>query len=229
MLRRRRLASLVALLSALACGSGDSDGGGTETDVGTEGATTPVTHGSNSSVSVTVTNGSQTFTNTSDPTTDPTGDPSSSDPSTSGTDDDADTSTASPDSSDGGATTASSTSDDGGGTTASDTGAPGGTCCEAHAEAGCGDAAIEACVCEDDDFCCRTGWDDVCTVQVVVLGCGECPGIGGDGDCCAAHGNPGCDDAEVEACVCTMDYVCCLEPWDELCVDAAADCGAACE
>ena len=34
------------------------------------------------------------------------------------------------------------------------------------------------------------------------------------------------DDEAVEACVCDMDYVCCLEPWDALCVEAAADCGA---
>jgi hypothetical protein len=98
----------------------------------------------------------------------------------------------------------------------------------AQDDGGCGDAAIEACVCAMDDFCCQTSWDDFCTVQVVILGCGTCPGIGGDGDCCAAHGNPGCDDDRVEACVCDMDYVCCLEPWDEICVGEADGCGAMC-
>ena len=91
------------------------------------------------------------------------------------------------------------------------------------------DAMVKSCVCAGDDFCCTVQWDLFCTVQVVRLGCGECPGIGGDGDCCAAHGNPGCDDESVEQCVCEMDFVCCLQPWDDVCVQTASDsCGAAC-
>ena len=110
-----------------------------------------------------------------------------------------------------------------------DTGNPGGPCCDAQDAAGCGDDTIESCVCAGDDFCCTVQWDLFCTVQVVRLGCGECPGIGGDGDCCAAHGNPGCDDESVEQCVCEMDFVCCLQPWDDVCVQTASDsCGAAC-
>jgi hypothetical protein len=225
---RRLLFCCFAL--GIACGDGDGDdNAGTDTEFATGSATTPVTHGSAS----TVTAASMTFTNTSDPTGDPSGDPSVSitdDPTAETTmDPDATasaTTTAGPESTGGGATTGAPTSDDGG--TTSDTGDPGGPCCSAQNGAGCGDAVVEACVCATDDFCCATAWDDFCTVQVVILGCAECPGIGGDGDCCAAHGNPGCDDAAVEACVCEMDYVCCLEPWDELCVDAAADCGAMC-
>jgi hypothetical protein len=75
-------------------------------------------------------------------------------------------------------------------------------------------------VCQTDDFCCTTVWDVVCTVQVVTLGCAECEGIGGGGDCCAPNGSPGCDDDAVEACVCESDYLCCTSDWDMLCVDA---------
>jgi len=94
--------------------------------------------------------------------------------------------------------------------------------------AGCGDASVEACVCAAESFCCDVEWDVVCTVQTVLLGCAKCPGIGGGGDCCAAHGNPGCDDDMVEQCVCNEDYVCCVDQWDDICVDIAMSTCAAC-
>ena len=48
------------------------------------------------------------------------------------------------------------------------------------------------------------------------------------GDCCVAHGGLGCDDPAVEACVCALDDVCCSAGWDEICVEEAGQCGAAC-
>ena len=49
------------------------------------------------------------------------------------------------------------------------------------------------------------------------------------GDCCAAHGGPGCDDSTCESCVCDIDPVCCLTPWDVVCsAEAANDCAIAC-
>jgi hypothetical protein len=35
-------------------------------------------------------------------------------------------------------------------------------CCEAHAGAGCGDPALEACVCELRPECCSERWDETC-------------------------------------------------------------------
>lgn len=117
-------------------------------------------------------------------------------------------------------------SDEGSATEGGD-GGRGGECCMEQNAGGCGGGPVERCVCAEDDFCCTTAWDEVCTVQVVILGCGTCPGIGGDGDCCAANGTPGCDDDAVESCVCAQDIVCCTQDWDQLCVDAVegSSCG----
>ena len=118
--------------------------------------------------------------------------------------------------------------DTGGGTVDAD-------CCTAHDGAGCADAAIEACVCAADGFCCSTEWDAVCVDQVTSLACGDCgggttdptAGTGGEtgggpvpGACCMATGTPGCPgDPAVEACVCAADAFCCDVEWDGICVD----------
>lgn len=48
------------------------------------------------------------------------------------------------------------------------------SCCSASATPGCGDAAIEACVCELNTGCCTNEWDDQCVDEVNGLGCGVC-------------------------------------------------------
>jgi hypothetical protein len=104
-----------------------------------------------------------------------------------------------------------------------------GDCCDAHpTETGCENEGVQACVCDMDPQCCDLTWDDACVVEVVIFGCAECPGIGGDGDCCMPNGSPGCDDDEVEACVCAMDIACCNDTWDQICVDEVTDfrCGS---
>lgn len=93
-----------------------------------------------------------------------------------------------------------------------------GMCCEPQQNApGCDDDAVTSCVCAQDPFCCDDQWDEICVVAVVIHGCGTCEGVGGDGDCCAANDTPGCDDDEIEACVCAADSQCCLEAWDDTC------------
>jgi hypothetical protein len=130
-----------------------------------------------------------------------------------------------------------------------DTGIPGGNCCEVQLTPGCEVPEIEACVCTLDSFCCDTQWDGLC-VSEAENPCGaDCSGdtdsgvststglvsssgasSGGDaGDCCLDHPAPGCEDPEIETCVCTIDTFCCDTVWDGLCVnEAIADCGAAC-
>lgn len=102
----------------------------------------------------------------------------------------------------------------------------GDACCEAHADAGCVDAEVAACVCARDSFCCQGEWDELCVAGVEAFGCGGC-GDPGDGSCCLAHGGPGCDDAAVAACVCEAEPSCCSDMWDDGCVEAveAAGCG----
>jgi hypothetical protein len=53
---------------------------------------------------------------------------------------------------------------------------------------------------------------------------------GAAGECCSAHGEPGCADPMIAACVCGEDPTCCDDAWDAACVDAVAafgcgDCG----
>jgi hypothetical protein len=122
---------------------------------------------------------------------------------------------------------------DGGGGGDGDGGANVGDCCAANNSVGCDDPGVEACVCAVDSYCCDTDWDSICVGLVDDEGCGVCNpagdtgggggttggGGGGTGDCCAANGSPGCDDAAVEACVCVADAFCCNSEWDQLCVD----------
>ena len=49
-----------------------------------------------------------------------------------------------------------------------------GTCCSAQATPGCSNAAVQACVCAQDAYCCNTAWDSQCASQVQSFGCGSC-------------------------------------------------------
>ncbi len=124
-----------------------------------------------------------------------------------------------------------------------------GDCCKAQSGPGCQDAAIAACVCADDSYCCSTKWDSVCAGEVTELGCGSCGGTGGcgdgscsggetcedcpddcgycqgTGDCCAAQTGPGCGDAAVSSCVCGQDSYCCSVTWDAYCVTEVEEFG----
>jgi hypothetical protein len=101
-----------------------------------------------------------------------------------------------------------------------------GDCCTAQLVPGCGDAALEGCVCGLDDFCCSTEWDDLCVQEAG--DCGAACGGGGGADCCTAQLGTGCSDATIEACVCGLDDYCCSTEWDDLCASEAVDCGAPC-
>ncbi|MCB9785324.1 MAG: hypothetical protein H6744_01405 [Deltaproteobacteria bacterium] len=79
-------------------------------------------------------------------------------------------------------------------------------CCEAHASAGCSDAATGLCVCAADPFCCTVQWDDTCAAAVGPSGaCGsaclcapDCGGLAcGDDGCGGSCGSCG----EGEACL----------------------------
>ncbi|NUN15076.1 MAG: hypothetical protein HUU55_15710, partial [Myxococcales bacterium] len=95
-----------------------------------------------------------------------------------------------------------------------------GACCEPNDSIGCEDAAITACVCAADAFCCEVAWDSTCATEVESLGCGDCPAP--PGDCCVAGEGAGCTNAACEACVCAADPFCCDVQWDDLCAGAAA-------
>ena len=46
---------------------------------------------------------------------------------------------------------------------------------------------------------------------------------GGDAPCCAGHAGVSCDDATCSAAVCAIDDYCCLNQWDDVCAELAAD------
>lgn len=210
----------VALASGMMLGGcgGDSGGGDTDTDAGSSvgTATTPT--------STPPSDPPDTFPDTfddddtpepdPDPDPDPTVPMSASDTASETTDGPHDTtSTGSA-----GSETDTTPETDTHAPTSGDPPPDGGACCDGSRGApGCDDEAITACVCAQDPFCCEDAWDEICVVSVVIHGCGVCEGVGGEGDCCADNGTPGCDDDTIEACVCEADSVCCLEAWDETC------------
>jgi hypothetical protein len=120
-----------------------------------------------------------------------------------------------------------------------------GDCCiESPSEPGCIDQVIMDCVCAIDPYCCAVQWDDICVGEVTGESCGSCgQQICGDGfcdeliqegcnncqadcgpcssqDCCVAHpGEPGCNDPAIMDCVCGQEPACCVQGWDQNCVN----------
>ena len=117
-------------------------------------------------------------------------------------------------------------------------------CCEPHDDAGCSDAACQADVCADDQFCCNASWDEACVELAFEIcescegggpecgdgvcddfeGCDACPtdcGPCDEGDCCQPHDGVGCDDGGCQEQVCDNDPFCCEAEWDDVCADQA--------
>lgn len=64
------------------------------------------------------------------------------------------------------------------------------------------------------------------TVQAAAVG--PICGAPTSGDCCAANGTPGCDDAACCELVCSVDPFCCDVQWDGVCADEACGIGGLC-
>ena len=201
-------------------GSGETDtDGGTDTDA--------------SSRSGSWTGPPDTFTNTNDSRSSDSADADTTDPGTtdaaSGTDSRGETTQTPGSTGNGsGSTGTSGDSESEGGSTGTGDPPDAGECCLEHLEPGCEVRSVQDCVCEVDPVCCNELWDAACTVEVMALGCGLCPGIGGEGDCCSDNGTPGCDDMAIENCVCLQDIACCLDSWDSICAQGVElyECGA---
>jgi len=100
-------------------------------------------------------------------------------------------------------------------------------CCAPNEEPGCtDDLDVQNCVCAIDPYCCDEAWDEACVNAGKQAGCSSCgvdmPFVAG---CCTASMAMGCDDAEVQACVCAIDPYCCLQQWDETCVEKVDELG----
>lgn len=117
----------------------------------------------------------------------------------------------------------------------------GNNCCEARFTVGCEVASCEECVCFIDSFCCEIAWDESC-VNWARQDCAPICACGPPGptptptptpisasDCCVARTDIGCDTPTCEDCVCTLDPVCCVFEWDEVCAEeASVDCVSSC-
>lgn len=102
---------------------------------------------------------------------------------------------------------------------------PDGDCCARRAGVGCSDAAVQACVCAADAYCCTVLWDDACAALVTELSCGVCENatVCGDAQCDAAEDCASCSaDCGTCAPVCG-DEVCQI---GESCASCQSDCGA---
>jgi hypothetical protein len=101
-------------------------------------------------------------------------------------------------------------------------------CCAPGDVPGCGDPAVEACVCETHPDCCAAAWTVECALaaeQTCKLHCPAPPA------CCAGPREaPGCGSDPCEACVCQTDPFCCAAAWDVTCIaNAEALCAAPCD
>ncbi|MEM6990101.1 MAG: hypothetical protein AAF721_06380 [Myxococcota bacterium] len=93
-------------------------------------------------------------------------------------------------------------------------------CCSPHAETGCGDLACEQIVCEEwDNWCCMQEWDEWC----VQLATDNCPVCQEKGPCCYANEGVGCEEPDVEQCVCDTMPECCIGQWTGACAAAVTD------
>ena len=98
-------------------------------------------------------------------------------------------------------------------------------CCEVGAPT-CVDAAVSACTCAIDAYCCAEEWDAVCVAEATIFCDALCPGLpvcGSPtaGSCFIVRAAPACADADCCVAVCTLDAYCCDSTWDALCVQEA--------
>ena len=91
-------------------------------------------------------------------------------------------------------------------------------CCQ-EGPAGCVDPRLETCVCGIDPACCNAEWNLDCVATAI----DQCTACTGDNSCDMAVPTPGCNDSQVMFDVCFVEGLpqCCIEAWDQLCVDTA--------
>jgi len=105
-------------------------------------------------------------------------------------------------------------------------------CDQGHTTPGCGDQTCCETVCSLDGYCCDAEWDDTCTREAEGLCSGHFPSCAaGSGLCTEQNDTPGCEDVGCCDTVCGQDPYCCLNAWDDTCVEEEAmfcrsSCGA---
>ena len=95
-----------------------------------------------------------------------------------------------------------------------------GGCLVPNNSPGCNEAECCEDVCELDPVCCQETWDGLC-VTLAKENCAPTCGQENAGDCLIAHPSPGCSDSECCTDVCNVLPRCCIDFWDQTCVDYA--------
>lgn len=99
-----------------------------------------------------------------------------------------------------------------------------GECFVAHESTGCEDEDCCGATCSLDPYCCDVAWDDVCAGKAEGLCMGSFSACAaGAGSCDAINGSPGCDSSACCNSVCLSDPFCCVDTWDDLCAEQAAN------
>jgi hypothetical protein len=105
-------------------------------------------------------------------------------------------------------------------------GAESGPCFEPNGTRGCEDPACCDTTCAVDPYCCDVVWDDICAAEASGLCTGSFEACGpGAGPCNTGGNSPGCDDTDCCNLVCMTDPFCCVDTWDEVCVEEALGIG----
>jgi len=87
---------------------------------------------------------------------------------------------------------------------------------------GCNDATCCSNVCSVDQFCCDVGWDTFCASEAAGLCTEGFPACQvGIGSCQIARQSAGCGTVDCCNTVCTADPFCCIDGWDDTCVNEA--------
>jgi hypothetical protein len=111
----------------------------------------------------------------------------------------------------------------------SDCGSPNaGSCTSPNGSPACDDAACCEFICANDEYCCSTEWDQICSEAANSSElCSGGDGGGGNtcgdpdaGSCNSPNGSPACDDADCCEAICGSDPFCCNTEWDQICADA---------
>ncbi len=103
--------------------------------------------------------------------------------------------------------------------------APGsGDCSTDTGTRGCDDVGCCNTTCTVDPYCCDVEWDQLCADESAGLCTGSFAACASDaGSCATAHeaGAAGCSEVDCCNSVCMQDPFCCVDMWDDLCVQTA--------
>ena len=95
-----------------------------------------------------------------------------------------------------------------------------GGCLVPNDSPGCDETACCEEICGLDPVCCQDSWDEACA-GLAKEQCAPTCGQDDAGDCLVADPSPGCSDAACCTAVCDVLPRCCIDFWDQNCVDLA--------